>query len=189
MHVNISSTPNHPNSRNVNARHAKANPTASNCAHCQENWETCQFELHPITDKRYLTNKHAVRSNRKHDTLVIMNAEGTPQLAHPNLHTPTCTSTPQSMPTQPTTDLKLNLKYCLRCCRGNCVFETGPTVVLEPDKHPTVSKPRTTSTQMLQNFHRRLQHVNALTSHCPTASHYSEPLLPGGTNPASLHMQ
>ena len=36
--------------------------------------------------KRHLTNKHAVRNNRKHDTLVIMNAEGTPQLSHPNLH-------------------------------------------------------------------------------------------------------
>ena len=110
MHVNISSTSNHPNSRNVNARHAKANPTSSNCAHCQENWKACQCELHPITDKRHLTNKHAVRSNRKHDTLVIMNAEGTPQLAHctpqlalrlrkaclhnqqPILHSPTCTT-------------------------------------------------------------------------------------------------
>ena len=110
MHVNISSTSNHPNSRNVHARHAKANPTSSNCAHCQENWKACQCELHPITDKKHLTNKHAVRSNRKHDTLVIMNAEGTPQLAHctpqlalrlrkaclhnqqPILHSPTCTT-------------------------------------------------------------------------------------------------
>ena len=49
MHVNISSTSNHPNSRTVNARHARANPTSSNCAHCQENWKACQCELHPMT--------------------------------------------------------------------------------------------------------------------------------------------
>ena len=114
---------------------------------------------HTIQCKRHLTNKHAVRSNRKHDTLVIMNAEGTPQLAHctpqlalrlrkaclhnqqPILHSPTCT--PQLAGTPQLAHPNLALP--------NCVFQ------VTHNKHSTP----------------RLQHANALTSH---SLPHSEPL-------------
>ena len=133
--------------------------------------------------------------------------------AHSNLHTPTCTpqlnlhfdSAKHAYVTNNRSKAEPEI-LSLRCCRGNCVFSRQARgSQATRDKHPTV--PRTTSTKGFTRWlptaicleaiaaaHDEAARRMVIDRHncstvCPTASHYSEPLLPGGTNPASLQRQ